>query len=323
MMKKFLAISIDVEPDCSVDWTYSNPLAFRGVTEGIASRLHPLFIKYGMKPTYLVNNVVLDDKPSVNVLSNLKGSYELGSHLHPEFIEPQKEFQDYAGKRGLANSCHYSPDIEAAKIQSITTLFRNCFGYSPTSFRAGRFSAGVNTMRTLATLGYKVDTSVTPHVRWEDSSRKEAVDFRQGPEQPYLMDANNILAADNQGTLLQVPVSITTRKASLLRELKRTRFGLRGKIKAETAVWLRPAVSTTKELLALMDEFTAKYANSPVIVFNMMFHNVEVMPGLSPYTRTESDCQAYMQQLEAVFQYTKRNQILGCGLTDLYDEYRR
>ncbi len=96
-MKKFLTVTIDVEPDCTPTWRYSDPLAFRGVDIGIKERLHPLFIKHKITPTYLVNNVVLEDSPSVTVLKNLEGNFELGSHLHPEFIEPGKEFQNYAG----------------------------------------------------------------------------------------------------------------------------------------------------------------------------------------------------------------------------------
>ena len=54
----------------------------------------------------------------------------------------------------------------------------------------------------------------------------------------------------------------------------------------------------------------------------MMFHNVEVMPGLSPYTRTEEDCQAYLQQLENFFIYCSSNQVQSITLKDAYKIYR-
>src|SRR5688572_2173397 len=115
-MKKYLVITIDVEPDCSPNWSYSSPLAFRGVSEGISQILQPLFNRYGMQPTYLLNNVVIEDDASCEVLRTLDGKYELGTHLHPEFIEPQKTEFDYAGKRGAANCCFYPPDIEFEKL---------------------------------------------------------------------------------------------------------------------------------------------------------------------------------------------------------------
>ncbi|HEY5588584.1 MAG TPA: hypothetical protein VIK86_06480, partial [Candidatus Paceibacterota bacterium] len=149
----YLTVSIDVEPDCSPSWNYSNPLTFKGVSIGIKDCLQPLFNKYGIVPSYLINNIVLEDNKSVNILKNLEGEYELGTHLHPEFIEPEKLFFDYAGKKGEANCCFYKPDIEFEKIKNITELFENKFGYKPTSFRAGRFSAGKNTIASLIKLG--------------------------------------------------------------------------------------------------------------------------------------------------------------------------
>jgi hypothetical protein len=104
-MNKYLVITIDVEPDCSSTWKYSNPLTFNGVKEGIAKRLQPLFNKYKACPTYLINNVVMEDEQSVRVFLDLQGNFELGTHLHSEFIQPEKIFVDYAGKKGEANQC--------------------------------------------------------------------------------------------------------------------------------------------------------------------------------------------------------------------------
>jgi len=92
-MKSVLVVTIDVEPDCSPSWHYSNPLTFKGVDVGIGKILHPLFCKYGYIPTYLINNVVLEDKNSVDVLSSLQNECELGTHLHPEFFFRSNEFR--------------------------------------------------------------------------------------------------------------------------------------------------------------------------------------------------------------------------------------
>jgi hypothetical protein len=322
-MKKILAITIDVEPDCTPTWRYSDPLTFRGVYIGIKEKLQPLFIKHNITPTYLINNVVLEDAPSVTVLKNLEGNFELGSHLHPEFIEPRKEFQNYAGKRGEANCCHYPHEVEFEKIKNITALFEKSFGYLPTSFRAGRFSAGNNTIKSLIRLGYKVDTSVTPHVIWSDSTRAEKVDFSTAKDQPYFMNENSILEEDPLGKLLQVPVTIALKKAPLLKELRISKFGLRSPIRRVVPSWLRPAYSSTQDLLGITNQFSKRNENSSVLVLNMMFHNVEVLPKLSPYTKTEADCEAYMQQLEDFFKYCTRNNFESVGLTSLYEHYRK
>ncbi|HUQ66137.1 MAG TPA: hypothetical protein VM101_08285 [Flavitalea sp.] len=323
IMNKYLVITIDVEPDCSANWTYSSPLTFRGVHEGIAKRLQPLFIKYNYSPTYLINNVVLEDKRCCEILKNLKGRFELGTHLHPEFIEPAKTEWNYAGKKGEANCCYYPPEIEYAKIKNITELFTQQFGYLPVSFRAGRFSAGTNTIESLDKLGYKVDTSVTPHVNWNDKTRERPVDYSHAPDQPYRVKELTLLEADKNGRILEIPVTIANRKVSLFSELKRTYLGMRHKIERRRPVWLRPVFSDLTDFISLIDEFSHKYSENDNIVYNMMFHNVEVMPGLSPYAHSESDAAAYLSQLENFFIYCKQNNIQGITLHDAYQLYAK
>ncbi|HOX22459.1 MAG TPA: hypothetical protein PLL10_03270, partial [Elusimicrobiales bacterium] len=184
-------VTLDVEPDCGPGWIYSKPLAFEGVRVGIGQRLEPLFKRLGVKPVYLLSNVVLEDKAGVEVLAGLSSGCELGAHLHPEFIGPRKLFQNYAGCKGESNQCFLPPEIEAAKLENLTRLFEDRLGRRPLSFRAGRFSAGKNTFEALARLGYKVDTSVTPHIRWGDPTREKPVDFSAAPEQPYFIQTAN------------------------------------------------------------------------------------------------------------------------------------
>jgi len=321
-MKRYLVITIDVEPDCTPSWRYSSPLTFTGVSEGIKNRLQPLFNKYQVAPTYLINNVVLEDDQSCKILASLEGKYELGTHLHPEFIEPQKTVFDYAGKKGEANCCFLAPEIEFEKINSITRLFEQRFNYRPVSFRAGRFSAGSNTIDSLSRLNYKVDTSVTPNVNWNDRTREKPVDYSDFPEQPYFMKAGTINDEDVTGSILQVPVSITERRTSIVSELKRTYFGLRHKIKPVRAVWLRPVFSSFNNFVNIVTEFEDRYKVNEMIVYNMMFHNVEVMPGLSPYTTTEDECRRYLGDLERFFIFCKQNNITGITLNDVYNLYR-
>jgi hypothetical protein len=318
-MKKFLTISIDVEPDCSPDWSYSNPLGFRGMHEGIARILHPLFGRYDIKPTYLMNNVVMEDPGSVELMNNLPGKFELGTHLHPEFIDPGKEFFDYAGKSARRNSCFYPPEIEREKLVNITRLFERSFGQKPSSFRAGRFSAGPETIRSLWELGYKVDTSVTPHIKWNDATRERPVDFLNAPEQPYFIKDGTITSPEvKKEGILQVPVTIGLLKRNPIQELAASGLGFRRKINWNRRVWLRPAFSRFEDMKALIDLFTRRYHDREAVVFNMMFHNVEVLPGLSPYTLSQEACDHYLRELERFFAFCNMNDITSIGLSDTY-----
>jgi hypothetical protein len=322
-MNRYLVITIDVEPDCSADWRYSSPLTFNGVHEGIGSRLQPLFNKYDIIPTYLINNVVLEDDASIETFRNLEGKFEMGTHLHPEFIEPTKSEFDYAGKKGVANCCFYDPEIEFGKIKSITDLFARRFNFQPTSFRAGRFSAGSNTLKSLEKLGYKVDTSVTPNFRWDDRTREKPVDFTKAPLQPYWVNQNNIVTRDSKGRLLEVPVSIILKKMGITESIKYIIKNKRWPYKASNAVWLRPKFSGKDQFKSIVENISSSHHSNESIVFNMMFHNVEVMPGLSPYSLNENDCATYLESLEWFFRYCNQNNIKSSGLSSLYDVFRK
>ncbi|HLA54310.1 MAG TPA: hypothetical protein VK618_13435 [Flavitalea sp.] len=320
-MKQFLILSIDVEPDCTPSWTYSNPLSFTGVSVGIKQRLQPLFDKYEIVPTYLVNNVVLENEESVAVFKTLSGRCELGTHLHPEFIEPQKQFHEYAGRKGEANCCFYPPELEFAKIDEITRLFVRKFDFAPRSFRAGRFSAGLNTISSLRKLGYLVDTSVTPNVRWDDRTREKPVDFRHAPGQPYWISESSMVESGENQSLLEAPVTIIREKLSLVQAMKYTIRNKRLPYKRSRALWLRPVFSGIRNLEKIMESTYQQNAEAGIVVYNMMFHNVEVMPGLSPYSKTETDCQQYLGTLEWLFNYCKQKNILSISLSELHEKY--
>jgi hypothetical protein len=302
-MRKFFTITIDVEPDCTPTWQYSDPLTFFGVSKGITERLQPLFNKHRAKPTYLINNVVLEHDQSVDTFLKLDGSFELGTHLHSEFIEPERLFSDYAGKKGEANQCALPPEVEMAKMRSITTLFEKQFSRKPTSFRAGRFSAGANTIKCLKELGYKVDSSVTPHVLWRDKTRAQPVDYTNAFEQPYMIRDGSYLEAGDNGSILEVPVSIIKRKI-LFRE---------------KPIWLRPHLSSFNKLVKVIETQTKTHSTRDYLIFNIMFHQVEVLPGLSPYCQTETECSTYLGVLDDFFSYCNNHQIKSIGLSDAYD----
>ncbi len=318
-MKKYLVITIDVEPDCSSNWTYSNPLTFAGVSKGIANRLQPLFNKYNIVPTYLINNVVLEDDESVDIFRSLEGQFELGTHLHPEFIEPVKTEFNYAGKKGVRNCCFYPPKVENDKIESITRLFEKQFGYSPKSFRAGRFSAGDNTIHKLAELNYKVDTSVTPFIRWDDRTRERPVDFRFAPDQPYWTEEKIITPGPIGKGLLEVPVSIAAKKLSPSGWLRHLMNKKRIPFRASEFKWLRPVYSDINDFQMILESIGSRHPHQRTLTYNMMFHNVEVMPGLSPYSLTEQDCERYLLLLEHFFQYCQKKEIDSVSLSALYD----
>jgi hypothetical protein len=311
-----LVITIDTEVDRSTTWRTSNPATFRSVTEGIAQRLQPLFNRYGAKPTYLVSPEVLQDDVSANVLELLEGAYELGAHLHGEFIEPEKKYQDYSGVSTLDFPCDYIETLEYAKLSELTRLFYERFGFKPVSYRAGRFGASKNTIRSLEKLGYKVDTSVTPHVCWDGR-----IDFTAAPEYPYFPSEDSITRKGNSG-VLEIPVTIISypglvrlggRVMCKLPLSKLSGLGTR----LARQLWLRPSFSTAKQMVHVIERYCTKHTRRSPITLNMMFHNTEVIPSCSPYTVNESDCAVFLERIEKVLKYCTENHIRFATLNEV------
>jgi hypothetical protein len=279
-----VTITIDTECDHDLQWARSNPLKFDSVLTGIPARFQPVFEDVGAVPTYLLTVEVMENKQCVDTLRQINGRHELGTHLHSAFIEPEKKFHNYAGIDSPDFQRHCAPDIEYEKLKNLTELFVQCFGYAPASFRAGRFGAGENTIRSLARLGYSVDTSVTPHIRWKHPDGD--VDYRRAPEQPYFPDEGSLITPSGMGgkTVIELPVTM------------KKRF-LRG------PRWFRPWFSSVDRMKDVVDYHTSRYRDRPVILLNMMFHSMEVTPGASPYTATDDDVRRYLDDLHSILSW--------------------
>jgi hypothetical protein len=302
LSRVFLCVSIDCECDKGARWKVRRPLAFEGVHKGIGERLHPLFREYGMKPTYLLSPEVLGDPGAVEKLRSL-GDCELGTHLHGEFAEPGAAEPDVT--KELQRD--YPPDIERAKLTWLTQAFRLAFGRDPRSFRAGRFGIGPSTVSILEDLGYAVDSSVTPHVDWSDVS--SGLSFEDAPHQPYHPERRNPSRAGT-GKLLEVPITIRPPRLGFVPVLGK-RLERR---------WMRPTFSSGAELVALLQETrneAQRARETAPVVVNAMFHNVEVIPGASPYASTERQAERILRRLGTLLDFARREGIVGIGLGDV------
>ncbi len=300
----YLTISIDTECDHDPQWIRSKPLAFDSITYGLPERLQPVFAAVGATPTYLLTVEVLENEASVLSLRNLKGDYEYGTHLHAAFIEPEKKHYDYAGIDSPDFQCHYPEHIEFEKLQNLTELFRQKLGYQPTSFRAGRYGAGINTIKSIKRLGYKVDSSVTPHIKW--SEPKGIVDYRNAPEQPYVPLLSNLnVAAQNFNSedILEVPITV---KERLIRR---------------QPYWFRPWFSSVDEMKNIFHYHLKKYASNKQIVINMMFHSMEVIEKASPYPQSADEVKRFLDDIYKILAWCADEGVHFVGLSDLHDKF--
>lgn len=300
----YLTVSIDTEADHDQRWRRSAPLTFTSILSGLPDRLQPAFAQCGAIPTYLLAVEVLEDEACVRTLRELSGPHELGTHLHAAFVEPHKKFRDYAGVYSADFQASYPPAVEHAKLATLTDLFVRRLGYRPTSFRAGRFGAGAHTIDSLQSLGYKVDTSVTPHLQWFEPNGR--VDFRHAPEQPYFPAAGSIDAIGSAagGRLLEVPVSVRPR---LLRR---------------TPAWFRPWFSSVDAMKEIVRYQLRQHADSSApLCLNMMFHSMEVIEEASPYPQTPDDVQRFLDEMCEALAWCAGEGARFVGLSDLYEIY--
>ena len=296
--KVIVSISIDTECDHDPDWARAKPLTFHSITEGLPNRLQPAFESVNAIPTYLLTVEVMENEASVAAIKNMSGSFELGTHLHAAFIEPQKKFHDYAGIDSPDFQCSYPPDIERQKLENLTTLFEQRFGYKPTSFRAGRYGANHHSMDALEQLGYVVDSSVTPFIKWQEPNA--TVDFRCAPLQPYYPHPDNISKQGPKRALLQVPVTMKRRRLRMPR-------------------WFRPWLSSVEQMKSVAQWHLKKYSDQPIVHLNMMFHSMEVIPKATPYPQDESEARRFIDDMTQVLRWCQSEGFEFHGLSDLPD----
>jgi hypothetical protein len=305
-MSVYLCISIDCECDKGPEWRIQKPLAFRGIVQGVRDRLQPLFRRFRAKPTYLLSPEVMRDAQALETLANLDGDAELGTHLHGEFAEPGASEPDVTS----VFQCHYDRETEQQKLRYLTELFRSSFGRPPRSFRAGRFGIGRHSLGLLQDLGYTVDSSVTPYMDWKRAGAPEA-SFRRATTQPYwpVLD-NPERAAPHAGSLLEVPVTIRPSHLAGIPVIGRW----------VEPRWLRPTRGSVARLVEVAREEIGHAQSSGAgrpVVLNCMFHNVEVIPGASPYAKSEAEAGGILKRLAGLLAFAEREGIRSLGLGDV------
>lgn len=306
MSRAYLCVSIDTESDKARGRKSRHPMSFEGITDGVVKRLHPLFERFGAKPTYLLSPEVLRDAACVETFRKLAASCDLGTHLHGEYAEPGSGSPEPEMARDFQRD--YTPEVERRKLTYLTDLFIRAFDHQPQSFRAGRFGIGSASIGILESLGYAVDSSVTPHVDWS-SAGATGLSFHHAPSQPYRPDPAEP-GRPGDSTMLEVPLTIRRRFLNAIP-------GIGSRVDAR---WLRPTRGTAEALVRIAeDEIAAARRRAPdvPVILNAMLQNVEVVPWASPYAADEEDARGILDRLRALLTFARREAIPVVGLGDV------
>lgn len=296
-------ITIDVEED---DW--GNYLSEGCSLDNIGeiTQLQKLFDKYDVQPTYLINYPVASDKRSASMFQEYlhDGKCEIGAHCHPWNTPPLEE------EVGHYNSmlCNLDGDLQHRKIECLHEVISQNLGVSPVAFRAGRWGIGNATFAALERLGYKVDTSVMAFQNW---TAYHGPDFSAYGPEPFRFESDDLSCKCISGSLFQVPatVGILPRNNFICRSLERllpTRSLKQPdlvrwlhRLKVSDRIYLSPELSDARQMIVLARWMRAQGYSC----LNMFFHSTSLLPGLSPFIRTEQDKRDFMARIETFLNY--------------------
>jgi peptidoglycan/xylan/chitin deacetylase (PgdA/CDA1 family) len=296
-----LLVGIDTEGDNQWDAAARANQRFENLYA--LPRLHALFARHGVRPTYVITYPVAMDPQSAQVLRQLKagGDCEIGAHHHawetPPCTAEDIRRHPYASNLPL-------PQFES-QLAALTGAIERAVGERPVSYRSGRFGFSAAHVAALEQQGYLVESSVAP-LFYE--AHKNGPDFVEAPLAPYYLAYDSATRPGSSG-VLEVPVS-----AALNRRLPRrlqylyaraprnytTKRVLR-KLGVAHVRWLRPSYSSLEDMIGLARDLAA--AGEPVL--NLLFHSSEAIVGGSPYNQTEAELTAFCDRLERFFEFAR------------------
>lgn len=283
-------ITIDTEMDADIHWKKSWPPEYTSVCEGIPRILRPIWERYQVHPVYFVSPEILYSEECCSVLrEEVRLGAVIGAHLHPEYIEPDSHWGEEIDKitPWFPNSA-CSTEEEYEKIANLTELIVSKLRVKPVWYRGARFGADLDTIHSLARLGYQYDSSVTPNIDW---TSKGGPDHSRAPAGRYAIAADNMYQEGGAG-VVEIPVTILGK-----------RWGLIGRLLPDNWLfyrWLRPTHMTYLE----MKQMVKSLRNQNDLV--MMFHSMEIMINKTPYVRNRWMQRYYIWRLEKILSYIKK-----------------
>jgi peptidoglycan/xylan/chitin deacetylase (PgdA/CDA1 family) len=297
-----LLVGIDTEGDNQWDAAARANQQFSNIYA--LPRLHALFARHAVRPTYVITYPVARDARSADVLSELaaRADCEIGAHHHA-WETPPCTADDV--RRHPYASMLPRPQFEA-QLASLTAAIERAVGRRPVSYRSGRFGFSADHVAGLERCGYLVESSVAPLF---NEAHKGGPEFVEAPLTPYFL-AYDSPTTPGSSSVLEIPVS-----AGLNRRLPRilqsayaraprpytTRRVLRA-LRLLRLRWLRPSYSSLDDMIALARDLAR--AREPVL--NLLFHSSEAIVGGSPYNRTQGELDAFFDRLDRFLAFATR-----------------
>lgn len=293
-------LMVVVDTEAEFDW--EKPLSrtatsVRSVRHQV--RAHGIFERYRIIPTYAVDYAVASQEDGFRPLRELLDDRRcvIGAHLQPWENPP---FDEDISDRRNSYAGNLPAALEREKLLRLTEAIEASFEVKPRIYRAGRFGIGPATPRTLAELGYLVDTSVVPNT---DFSSDGGPDFAGCGVEPYWCGPED--------QILEIPLTVGF--TGLLRQTgvplyrmlngpvaRRLRLpGVMARLRLLDRVRLSPEGIAIDELIRL----TRTMLRSGHRLFSFTYHSPSLQPGNLPYVQSDADLRVFLDRFEAFFDF--------------------
>nr|WP_137676067.1 polysaccharide deacetylase family protein [Parerythrobacter lutipelagi] len=248
----------------------------------------------GVVPLYLIDWPIATSPLAAEILRGpiADGRAEVGIQLHPWVNPPLSEevnfHNSFAG--------NLPADLEEEKLLRLRDMIEKNFGAAPLIYRAGRYGLGQNTAAILKRAGVSIDTSVRANF---DYTLASGPDYSRHPLRPYW--------ADDEQALLELPLTtvywgMLRRQGAALNPLisRMPRLpGIFAKLGLLERIPLTPEGVSVDEAIRGID--MALDDQLPVLVLS--FHSPSLVPGNTPYVRSEKDLDLLYDWWRRVYGY--------------------
>ena len=304
-MTATLLVTIDTEEE--FDWQAPVSPDQVAVTHAARlPRLQALFAEAGVRPTYVVDYPIATTPSSRETLAEFhaSGACEIGAHLHPwvnppidEAITPRNSYL-----------CNLPLSLQQEKLRRLTAAIAEAFGDRPTTFKAGRYGIDFGLVPTLQQLGYTIDTSVIAYTDWTYDGGPSFAEFGN---EPFPFAPPLFPQAPHHAPLWEVPCTVGFSRrpfgfwAKWHRRLAADTFRVFHPIGIlwKTGILRKNVLSPEGTELADQIQLLKVLGQEPDVVLNVTLHSPSIVPGHTPFVRTERDLERFLERLRETLRF--------------------
>lgn len=262
----------------------------------------------GVSPVYLIDWPVATSGLAAEILGDAvkAGKAEIGIQLHPWVNPPHEEevnsHNSYAG--------NLPPELEREKFKRLRDMISKNFETTPMIYRAGRYGLGPHSIKMLRDEGIAIDSSVRSNF---DYRPNHGPDYSKAPLMPYWQDEPH--------GVLELPLTsvfwgVLRKQGELLQPLLNRHPYIRGafsKLALLERIPLTPEGVTAEEALRGID--IALDDGLPVLVLS--FHSPSLVPGNTPYVRTEDDLDQFYDWWRTIYTYLGKRRVAPATVAEI------